>query len=84
MAKSTFTKPALKRLGWLVVIIAVFAGVTGFASNLFGAKNATFIPQLGLDLQGGTSMILKPIYQKGGGTSADELSQAVDLSLIHI
>ena len=79
MAKSTFTKPALKRLGWLVVIIAVFAGVTGFASNLFGAKNATFIPQLGLDLQGGTSMILKPIYQKGGGTSADELSQAVDI-----
>ena len=78
MADSTFKKSARKRLIWLVAVIGVFAGVIGVAPSLWGAKDASFVPQLALDLQGGTSMILKPVYTNGGG-SADQLQQAVDI-----
>ena len=78
MADSTFKKSARKRLVWLVAVIAVLAGVIGVAPRLWGAKDASFVPQLALDLQGGTSMILKPVYTNGGG-SADQLQQAVDI-----
>jgi preprotein translocase subunit SecD len=79
MADSTFKKSARKKLIWLVALISVLAGVIGAAPSLWGAKDASFFPQLALDLQGGTSMILKPIYQAGSTGSAEQLQQAVEI-----
>ncbi|MCX8530293.1 MAG: protein translocase subunit SecD [Rhodoluna sp.] len=79
MAESTFKKSARKKLIWLVALISVLAGVIGAAPSLWGAKEASFFPQLALDLQGGTSMILKPIYQAGSTGSAEQLQQAVEI-----
>ncbi len=79
MADSTFKKSARKKLIWLVALISVLAGIIGAAPTLWGAKEASFFPQLALDLQGGTSMILKPIYQAGSTGSAEQLQQAVEI-----
>ena len=79
MSESTFKKSARKKLLWLTALIALFAGVIGAAPTLWGEKNASFFPELALDLQGGTSMILKPIYQEGSNVSAEQLQQAVDI-----
>ncbi len=79
MADSTFKKSARKKLIWLVALISVLAGTIGAAPTLWGAKEASFFPQLALDLQGGTSMILKPIYQAGSTGSAEQLQQAVEI-----
>ena len=79
MSESTFKRGARKKLLWLTAMIALLAGVIGAAPTLWGEKNASFFPELALDLQGGTSMILKPVYQAGANGSEEQLQQAVDI-----
>ena len=79
MAESTIKRGARKKLLWLTAVIALLAGIIGAAPTLWGEKNASFFPELALDLQGGTSMILKPIYQEGENGSAEQLQQAVEI-----
>ena len=79
MSESTFKRSARKKLLWLTATIALLAGIIGAAPTLWGEKGASFVPQLALDLQGGTSMILKPVYQAGANGSAEQLQQAVDI-----
>jgi preprotein translocase subunit SecD len=78
VAGSSSNKVARKRLAWLLVIIIAFAGlITG--ATLTKVSGATLVPQLALDLQGGTQVILKPTVNSGSVASAEQLAQAVDI-----
>ena len=76
MAVNGIVKGAQKRLTWLGIIAAVIAGIVGLGV-LFQAAGASFLPQLALDLQGGTQIILTPQLANGKSVTADELNQAV-------
>lgn len=78
MAGSSSNKLARKRLAWLLVIFVAFAGLIAGAT-LTKTPGATLVPQLALDLQGGTQVILKPSINNGGVASAQQLTQAVDI-----
>lgn len=78
MAGSSSNRIARKRLAWLLVVFVAFAGlITG--ATLTKVPGATFVPQLALDLQGGTQVILKPTISSGQAASAEQLAQAVDI-----
>jgi len=75
MAKNNALKGARKRLTWLmIVILGMAALIEGF--HLAG-RNASFAPQLALDLQGGTSIILQPNLVNGSKLQDGTLEQAV-------
>lgn len=78
MAASSLTKHARKRLAWLLTIVIAFAGIIGIGMAT-GTAGATFVPELALDLQGGTSIILAPSVADGKTVSAEQLSQAVSI-----
>jgi len=72
----------VKRLVWLVVIAAIFSGIIGLASVFGGttaATKATWTPKLGLDLQGGTQIILSPLLATGETITPENLAQAVNI-----
>ncbi|MFM6980793.1 MAG: protein translocase subunit SecD [Micrococcales bacterium] len=79
MATSGIVKAARKKLIWLGAILAIFCGLIGlgiaFPSN--DGRVASFVPQLALDLQGGTQIILTPQLDSGADVSAEQLQQAV-------
>lgn len=78
MAGSSANKWARKRLAWLLVVFIAFAGlITG--ATLTKVSGATLVPQLALDLQGGTQVILKPTVSSGEVVSSEQLAQAVDI-----
>lgn len=79
MATSGIVKSARKRLVWLATIAVIFAGVIGLgmAFPTAGATPASFVPQLALDLQGGTSIILSPSLESGKKVTDKQLAQAV-------
>jgi preprotein translocase subunit SecD len=52
-----------------VLLVAAYAAVLGWRLT----------PNLGLDLQGGTTVILTPELEGGGEVDADQLAQAVDI-----
>ena len=77
MSANGVVKGARKRLLWLVALILGFAAIIGggVASSVVGAS---FVPQLALDLQGGTEIILTPQLTTTHKTiSQDTLNQAV-------
>ena len=78
MAGTSANKWARKRLAWLLVLFIAFAGLITTAT-LTKVSGATFIPQLALDLQGGTQVILKPTVSSGTTVSKEQLAQAVDI-----
>jgi preprotein translocase subunit SecD len=78
MAEVPSKKKARKRLAWLVVMFIGFAAIIGGA-KLSGVTEATFVPELALDLQGGTQVILKPNVDGGEVASNEQLQQAVDI-----
>ena len=67
---------AVKKLAWLAAISGVIFGAVswGVATNQEGAS---FTPELALDLQGGTEIILTPTVLDGQTVSAEQLDQAV-------
>ncbi len=75
---SSVTKTARKRLSWLLAMVIGFSGIIGLgmATNTAGAS---FVPQLALDLQGGTSIILSPSIADGETVTAEQLAQAVSI-----
>lgn len=73
---SSVTKPARKKLTWLLVLIVGFAGIIGLGVST-NTAGASFIPELALDLQGGTSIILSPSVAAGDTISTEQLQQAV-------
>ena len=73
---SSVTKPARKKLAWLLALTILFAGIIGLGVSTNQA-GATLTPELALDLQGGTSIILSPTVAEGEEISEEQLSQAV-------
>jgi preprotein translocase subunit SecD len=61
----------------LLAIIAVIYGIIGAGAQLGANKHWT--PQLGLDLEGGTQIVLTPVLQGGEKVTAQTLAQAVDI-----
>ncbi|WP_158864479.1 protein translocase subunit SecD [Leifsonia sp. AG29] len=76
MAKSTPVKKAWRSLTWLGVIVVVLLG-TLTAGVLF--SNATWLPKLALDLEGGTQIILAPQVENGASVQQQQLDQAVSI-----
>jgi len=76
LSANGIVKGAQKRLTWLGAIAAILAGIIGLGV-LFQAAGASFVPQLALDLQGGTQIILTPQLASGKTVTADQLNQAV-------
>jgi len=77
-AKNGITATARRYLMWLVVVLLAFPAIIG-AAMLSGEKKATFIPNLALDLSGGTQIILTPIVEEGKTVTAEQLNQAVQV-----
>jgi preprotein translocase subunit SecD len=76
VAKSTPVKKARRSLIWLgVIIVALFAINTG--AVLWGGGSWT--PKLGLDLEGGTQIILAPKLESGQTVTDEQLNQAVSI-----
>ncbi|MCA5922897.1 MULTISPECIES: protein translocase subunit SecD [Curtobacterium] len=88
MARSTPVKKALRSLTWLVILIAILAGVNTTASILAGSskddtdewyQGASWVPELALDLQGGTQLTLAAQNTEGGSVTREQLNQAVEI-----
>ena len=67
--------------GLVVVILAVlalnFVGVLAAPGSSFGQKATSLLPKLGLDLEGGTQIILHATTENGSNPTADQLTQSV-------
>ena len=76
MAEKTTVASARRKLGWIGGIAAFFIGliIWGVVSVQPGAGYA---PELALDLQGGTSIILTPTLADGQEVLPEQLAQAV-------
>ena len=77
MSTSAVISGARKRLVWLSVLAAIFAALIGLGT-VFG-WGASLAPQLALDLQGGTEIILSPLVANGKTVTQDQLDQAVGI-----
>ncbi|WP_423924166.1 protein translocase subunit SecD [Frigoribacterium sp. 2-23] len=88
MARSTPVKKAIRSLTWLLVIIAGLAALNGGATLLNTTSDdssgkwyagASWVPELALDLQGGTQITLAARLESGATVSGDQLTQAVSI-----
>jgi preprotein translocase subunit SecD len=73
---STPARRAWRSLAWLMAIVIILAALLG-AGKLFWGWGLK--PQLGLDLQGGTEIILTPQLASGQTVTNDQLNQAVSI-----
>ena len=76
MALNPYTRKPLKVLGGLAAIVAVLLGLLAGA-NIWGT--AHMVPKLGLDLEGGTQMVLEPVLVGSNKVSSQQLNQARDI-----
>ena len=78
MAENTTAQSAKRKLGWVGGIAAFFAGliIWGVVS---GQPGAAYAPELALDLQGGTSIILTPTLADGESVDPEQLTQALEI-----
>jgi preprotein translocase subunit SecD len=67
---------AWRSLAWLLVIVVILGGILA-AGKLFWGWGLK--PQLGLDLQGGTEIILTPKTAANQQVTSDQLTQAVSI-----
>ena len=76
MALNPHTRRPLRVLAGLAAITAVLAGLL-FGANTWGT--ASWAPKLGLDLEGGTQIVLEPVLVGTNTVSSDQLEQARDI-----
>lgn len=76
--RNGITKAATKSLVWLLILMFGIVGIIGL-NKLFGEQKATFIPNLALDLSGGTQIILEPVVEEGVVVLPEQVSQAVSI-----
>ncbi|MFW8745471.1 hypothetical protein ACOI9R_35625, partial [Mesorhizobium japonicum] len=74
--RSTPVRSAWRSLTWLIVIVVVLGGLLASGKLFWGWG---LKPQLGLDLQGGTEIILTPKLASGQQVTSDQLNQAVSI-----
>jgi len=85
VARSTPVKKAIRSLTWLLVIIAGLTALNGTATVLNDSgrdgwwNGASWVPELALDLQGGTQITLAAQLQNGETVSSQQLDQAVTI-----
>ncbi|MCU1581590.1 MAG: secD [Microbacteriaceae bacterium] len=79
LARTSPVKKAWRSITWLVVIVAFLAIVVGAGALGDPVKsNNHWAPKLGLDLSGGTEIILAPKVASGqAAPTSDQLNQAV-------
>lgn len=77
MATSTPVRHAWRALIGLFAIIAVLAGIN--ALGVYGFKESSWAPELALDLQGGTQIILEAQTVDGGDPNPEQMDQAVTI-----
>ena len=76
MARTNTKKSAVRHLLALLVIVL---GLSALAAGLAGWGGGSTTPRLGLDLEGGTEMVLEPVLENGQQVSAGQIDQAVDI-----
>ena len=76
MALDPHTRKPLKVLASLAALTAVLVGLL-FGANTWGT--AQWAPKLGLDLEGGTQMVLEPVLVGTNEVSSEQLNQARDI-----
>lgn len=75
--RATAGKPRRILITLLVLIIALYVAIAG--TTAWGSPKGKWVPQLGLDLEGGRQITLQPIVGKGETVSSGQLNQAVDI-----
>ncbi|MEY3406866.1 MAG: hypothetical protein RLZZ556_938, partial [Actinomycetota bacterium] len=78
MAKNGIIKSARRALLWLTIITLGIPALIG-ANMLAGDEKTTFVPNLALDLSGGTQIILTPVVAAGQQVLPEQLNQAVGI-----
>ncbi|WP_417562571.1 protein translocase subunit SecD [Microbacterium sp.] len=73
MASSTPVRHAWRALLGLLIVIAVLFGINSLGVAL---KEAHWVPELALDLQGGTQIILQAQSADGSAPTQDQMNQA--------
>ena len=76
--RNGMTKAATKSLVWLLILMFGIVGIIGL-NKLFGEQKATFVPNLALDLSGGTQIILTPVVEEGKQVLPEQVNQAVSI-----
>ncbi|MEW1833647.1 protein translocase subunit SecD [Microbacterium sp. NPDC079995] len=77
MASSTPVRRAWRALIGLLALTAVLFGVNAAGVYLF--ERSSWVPELALDLQGGTQIILQAQTEDGAQPTADQMQQAVSI-----
>ncbi|GAA1693268.1 protein translocase subunit SecD [Microbacterium sediminicola] len=77
MATSTPVRHAVRALTGLLAITAVLFGINALGVYVF--QQSSWVPELALDLQGGTQIILEAQTADGADPSAEQLNQAVTI-----
>ncbi|WP_347353635.1 protein translocase subunit SecD [Intrasporangium sp.] len=76
MARSTEKRSATRSLTALVAILIGLAAITAGLAQWGGGQ---YTPRLGLDLEGGTEIVLEPVLVGGQTVTAGQINQAVDI-----
>ena len=77
MATPTPVRHAWRALTWLLVITAVLFGINALGVYVF--KGSSWAPELALDLQGGTQIILEANTPDGAEPSVEQMAQAATI-----
>ncbi|MET0672995.1 MAG: protein translocase subunit SecD [Microbacterium pygmaeum] len=77
MATSTPVRHAWRALTGLLVITALLFGINALGVYVF--KGSSWSPELALDLQGGTQIILEAQTSDGADPTTDQMNQAVTI-----
>lgn len=77
MATSTPVRHASRALTGLLVITAILAGINALGVYVF--KESSWTPELALDLQGGTQIVLEAQTEDGAAPSEEQMNQAVTI-----
>ncbi|MDO5627933.1 MAG: protein translocase subunit SecD [Mobilicoccus sp.] len=72
----SYTRPAWRMLAAMIALLLALVG--GVAASVV-YSDGEWTPKLGLDLEGGTQMILAPQIGEGQNVSDQQLDQAVDI-----
>ena len=76
MARSKIKKSALKTLS---LLLALTVGLVLLVGGLHQWGGGQLTPRLGLDLEGGTEMVLAPVVEGGAAVNPGQLDRAVDI-----
>lgn len=78
MAENTTARSARRRISWITGIAAFFVALITWGT-VTAQPGASWTPELALDLQGGTQLILTPSIADGQQASLEQLNQAVQI-----